>query len=162
MIVLLTAAGWRPSEIHELLMSLRSVSPYQVDKWIHSAQYMLRDLERGMDMIPYESVRSPMPRVSVSSTSPPSGLGEKVSQLVRDEAGLGAEEAASELSLRLARAHKTKADLVPPLSRKSFVSWVDRLASVFPASEILHVATKIRNERVHSGALDWSLRKYEP
>lgn len=48
---------------------------------------------------------------------------------------------------------------LPEFGRLSFVDWIDRVSRTVSQSELLHVATKLRNELVHTGTTDWPLKK---
>lgn len=85
------------------------------------------------------------------------GVGERVNRLLRDEARLGTQEAVKELTDLVVRAGLIEEAVVPPLSRKSFAAWVDRLSAFVAEKELLRLATILRNKHVHSPRADWVL-----
>lgn len=86
-------------------------------------------------------------------------LADKVIQLL-GEATVSRNEAMKLLALELSR--ETGVDIQPGDPRKTPLrKWIELLAAVVPESLLLHVATRIRNTRVHDKKSDWPLRGSE-
>ncbi len=82
-----------------------------------------------------------------------------IDRMLRQEAGLSAAAAAKLLADEMNRRSRGDTLNIPPYTKSSFVDWVDRLLRAAPASEVLHLAARIRNEKVHSGdGSPWELR----
>lgn len=56
----------------------------------------------------------------------------------------------------LIREKLLRADQIPPLSKKAFNTWVDRISTIVEPKELLRIATLIRNRLAHEGNTDWS------
>jgi len=92
-----------------------------------------------------------------SSESPQTDeLAEKVQRLLFDEARLTKLQAFEMLSTQIRTRHPGLD--VPPDPKKGFSAWVRRLATFIPESELLHLATTIRNAFVHDRPQDWRLK----
>lgn len=87
--------------------------------------------------------------------SPYSGIADEISRLLRVEARLSASDAARCLQQGI---REISSEKLPPFKpRTGFRQWVERILDQVPPSELLHVATRIRNERVHQPT-HWPLR----
>jgi hypothetical protein len=81
---------------------------------------------------------------------------EKVERLLIAEAGLPKAVAIDLLSQMLAQ-YRPEIE-IPHDSKRGFLSWVRKLSEVVPESEILHLATILRNNYVHGKDHDWRFR----
>lgn len=82
----------------------------------------------------------------------------RVEILLRDEAGLKANQAASELLNSLKREQPHLAETLKPPNKESFEKWLHRLLQVVEPSQLLHHATLVRNRYVNDPGQDWPLR----
>lgn len=153
---MVTAAGWRRMEVLKLVEALRYISNYELDELLSTA----RDGQKEFNAL-HLSGRGDMFVSPVPSDSAPADIDEKVLQLLRVEAGLSAAEAIRSMSASLRKLDKARSLELPGYSKQSLGSWVRRAAKTFSPSELLYVATTIRNASVHGAQLDWGLRKNE-
>lgn len=84
------------------------------------------------------------------------GVGEKVERLLLEEAGLSKAVAVRLLTDELKSRFPRVA--IPPESRKGFRQWIRRLSTMATESDLLHLATTIRNKFVHEKPADWRLK----
>lgn len=84
-------------------------------------------------------------------------VADRVVQLLQTEARLTPSLAAQLLSKSLAST--TSRHLPQFRPKEGLRSWVSRLTKDVSNSELLHHATKIRNQAVHSSGVDWPLRE---
>lgn len=159
LILLLGAADWSAEEIFRVFSEIKSsrLRPSEIDEMLadfkgfrthiikSSKIYYQSDVYR----IEYVEPKS----VDVSDTA------DKVERLLRFEAGMTNLEAVSHIARELERLDPSRASGIPSYSKKSLASWVERLSRLYSQSEILHVATLIRNKYVHGADPDWRLRK---
>ena len=82
-------------------------------------------------------------------------VGERVAKLLREEAELSPAVARDLIVHALVSDGLLDLDDVPPISKKSFHDWVDRVANIVAPREILRVATEIRNGVVGDDSADW-------
>ncbi len=82
-------------------------------------------------------------------------VGDRVSKLLREEATLSTTAAHSLLVKALLREKLISAQAIPPVSKKSFSAWVDRLAQVTSPKDLLRISTEIRNTLVGDDSADW-------
>jgi hypothetical protein len=80
----------------------------------------------------------------------------KIASLLLDEASLPKTMAVSLMTEELSKRYHVH---IPPESRKGFTNWIRKLQEFIPESELLHVATRIRNNFVHDQDYDWRLSK---
>jgi hypothetical protein len=80
----------------------------------------------------------------------------QVEQLLRHEAHLSRLEAITALTRRL-QSDTPETELPRLPDKLSFVAYIERLNAVYGASRVLAAATRLRNERVHTGSGDWKL-----
>jgi len=155
-ILMLCAVGWTQADIIELMKLIRSSSAVDIERYVRrmasTHDRALSRLERSQSVYEYVDM----------GTRSVTGIGKKVQSLLREQAGLTNEEAVSAIKKHLSVVDKTQYKLIPKYSKSSLASWVDRVAEIYSPSQILHVATIIRNDRVRGETLDWTLRKYEP
>jgi len=153
LVMLLVGAGWRREKIKSLILSLQKIPHFEIEELFDAVLSIEREMRRSLNIDHTNSIKKQIGQEALR-------VGERVQFLFR-EAGLTNEQAVKELSARLRDIDKVKGKAIPGYSKTSLAVWVDRVSGLFSPSEILHVATMIRNERVHSSPLDWSLRKYE-
>lgn len=141
---LLAAAEVRHSDIVEFSRTLLQRGPDGVyeDVLRIRAQFYLAPDERG------ERAASGAPLNDE--------LAEKVQRLLIDEAHLTKTQALDLLSLAVRRRYP--AVEVAPDPKKGFAAWIRRLRTVVPESDLLHLATTIRNSLVHERPHDWRLK----
>lgn len=154
-ICIATAAGWRRSDIVALVKSFQYLSDYELNSLIDGARISLSDFRESFASESDDRYRSPY-------ISPVPGLDEvadKISIILRDEARLSTPDAVNAMVSGLTEIDKIRAGQLPGYSKKSFFSWVLRASEIFSASELLSVATHIRNSLVHGSQLDWRIRK---
>jgi hypothetical protein len=82
-------------------------------------------------------------------------VGERVSTLLKKEAGLTTAQAVNLLTSRLVSMGLVQPGDVPPLSRKSLTDWINRFSKKVPPKDILRVATLLRNDHIHRPSDDW-------
>lgn len=149
---LLVMAGWNRREISELFETMRYVSFSEVESlFLHIKTMQNQSLELFNAQLEGEG------RPAVGDYS--SEIADKIGSLLRVEAGLTVSEAIYRMTVELRRLDKFRGADLPGFSKQSLSSWVDRAATLFSPSELLFVATRIRNKVVHEVELDWGLRK---
>lgn len=145
--LLLSAASYRETELVEFAQSLCETDISQFVSDVMSARGIFFELA-----IKDRSEEAHRPR----RHQPTSATEEKVLRLLVSEARLSKAAAAELMRSEIERRHPG----IPlrPLGRTSFVVWLKHVTNLLPSSEVLHLATVIRNERVHSDANDWNLK----
>lgn len=87
-------------------------------------------------------------------------IGSKIERLLKHEAGLSVEKAASLLLAALESHMEPGAQKnLPRPNKEGFRKWIARLTKKVSESLILNQATRIRNEKVHEPVRDWPLRR---
>jgi hypothetical protein len=81
----------------------------------------------------------------------------KIVQLLIIDAGLEKSKAAQILSAEIKRKNP-RVEIAKMDSKRGFAAWIKKLTITIPESELLHLATLIRNEYVHMTSSDWKLR----
>jgi hypothetical protein len=81
----------------------------------------------------------------------------KIVQLLIIDAGLKKSKAAQILSAEIKRKNP-RVEISKMDSKRGFAAWIKKLTTTIPESELLHLATLIRNEYVHMTSSDWKLR----
>lgn len=155
-VLMMVAAGWRRSEIVSLVESLRRLSDSELSELLLNANHFQEELSAS-----FFSARGDVFYSSPISIAASSDIDEKVIRLLRVEAGLSVMESVRSMSQGLRKVDRARAAELPGYSKQSLGSWVRRAAEVFSPSELLYVATSIRNASVHGTQLDWGLRKNE-
>ena len=138
---LLAAANFDRRQVQEIIDEISKTSPRQILQEFDVARRRLQsgDHERDMDL----------------TEQPDDSTTTRVADLVH-EMGLTKTEAYNLLPRYLEASFPGRT--VPPVNTKAgFASWIRNLLGEFSASEILHVVTRLRNERVHGSATkdDW-------
>ena len=152
-IALLAAARISPREVDEFIGFARTMSRNEI------AAYM-REFERSIGMEERAGPFKPSyfsKIVASSNLERFSGLGleANVERLLLHEAGLSKLEAVEALTREIIRKYPGKK--VPSESRKGFSAWVSKLSKIISESEILYLATKVRNLYVSDAPGDWRL-----
>lgn len=135
-------AGISDREIIRLLLEVRRVHPEDFIEEVETCRAKLR------------TVGSASPR-NASRPDKEWTLGERVETLLKKEARLSTANAHIALTNALVDAVLVKPDELPALSKKSFSSWVDRVAASVPHKELLRLATMIRNRHIGGDPIDW-------
>lgn len=147
----LASLGLSGAELRRLLMELRSLP---IEEIVMQVQLLSEACERRSE-IPFDEPRlryGHRERYQSEST-----VGDRVERLLKIEANLSTQEAYEALSNAIVASGMLPKYEIPPLSRKSLHNWVDRLIQKLPAKEVLHLATNVRNEYVHSPMTDWTI-----
>jgi len=82
----------------------------------------------------------------------------RVDEMLRHEAKLPISQAARMLSVSLMKSDRSIGPIPKFKSKQGFSDWLSRLSSTVSSAELLHHATKIRNEYVHKAGSDWPLK----
>ncbi|WP_175812323.1 hypothetical protein [Burkholderia contaminans] len=138
---LLAAANFDRRQVQEIIEGVSKTSPRQI---LQEFDLVRRRLESGEFERDANLIEQPGDSITA-----------RVVDLVQ-EMGLTKGEAYHLLSKYLEASFPGRA--IPTANTKSgFASWVRSLLKDFSASEILHVVTRLRNERMHGDALkdDW-------
>lgn len=145
--LLLAAAGYSEREMHEFVNVLMQMGPGAFARHVANARHMLSDMH-------LEQLEAASERVFIGHTA--TGTLSKVERLLLDEANLPKMVAIELLTKELRRRYPNTS--FPSESRKGFAAWIERLSAIIPDSELLHVATQIRNNYVHQAPSDWRLK----
>lgn len=151
--VLLAAAGWTRKDIRSAIDQVRYLSDFEIDHLADRARKIQMEVS---ELIGYEASESYVDQ-SMGSFE----VTDKVLYLLKSEAGLSVSEAIKVMTDGLRKIDRQRASDLPGYSKQSLAAWVERSAQVFSPSELLYVATSVRNAYVHGAALDWGLRKNE-
>jgi hypothetical protein len=153
LILLLAASNLSERTIYEALRDFERRSPSEVTSRVQALRHVLSGRAGDWLLREFRATEYGLNREHNEIAS-------KVIQLLIEEAGLRAPAAAQKMVEALNRA---RPDLViPPFrQRDGFRDWLRRVADSVPASELLHHASKIRNESVHPKLPDWPLRNRE-
>lgn len=142
---MLAASGLSERAIYDALQELVGLGPGRAVDRIMVVRSIIPHLtaERGN-------------RVPSEAPSVPSSTLDRIVEILTQEAGLPAAHAAELLSMRLSEKFPTTQ--IPPFRTKDGLrKWLNQLAKIRSTSEILHLATRIRNEVVHRPTLQWSI-----
>lgn len=146
-LLLLASSGFSEKDVHDFLNSAVKYGPNNCLREFSYARQKLRELRADQFEVGLESRHvSRLPSEALS----------KIERLLLDEAGLPKTAAVEFLTRELTRRYPNRP--VPSESRKGFATWIEKLSHTFPESELLHIATKIRNEFVHQAPSDWRLK----
>ncbi|HEP6429730.1 MULTISPECIES: hypothetical protein [Burkholderia] len=138
---LLAAANFDRRQVHEIIDEISKASPRQILQEYEIALRRLQssEVERETDLL----------------EQPDDSMTNRVTDLLH-EMDLTKTEAYNLLPRYLKASFPGRT--VPPVNTKAgFANWIRNLLKEFSASEILHVVTRLRNERVHGSAEkdDW-------
>lgn len=157
-LLLLAGSNVKLSSIREFVRWAEDVGPKSVDMTVRELRFETRQiimgLERSWVRDRPDDVRTGQPRGHESSAH-------RVKDLLLQESGLTAKVASHLLLEAVARNSKVDPDSLPKLNKENFVRWVDKLSKHCTYSEILHAATRIRNDLIHSKSRHWPLRSRE-
>jgi len=145
---LLAAGNFSDREIFDFVSMLQSSNPHEVVDYVSSIRRLL-----SSEIYGYEKAASfwePPNNFSFSSEAE-----NKIEHLLLEEAGLPKTLAIALLTQEIQKRFSLQ---VPNESRKGFSNWVKRLLTILPESELLHIATLIRNQYVHESNYDWRLK----
>lgn len=141
---LLAVAEVRMSDVLDFYRTMHKRGPEVVQQDMMRLQRTLSvNNERGGEMV----------RIGSSASDE---VAEKVQRLLFEEAHLSKTHAIELLSSEVRRRYPSVE--IPSDPKKGFASWIRRLAGAVPESEVLHLATAIRNSRVHDLPQDWRLK----
>lgn len=146
--LLLATAEIRDREIEEFLSRVQIYGVSTTRRYISSLRQF--SIPHAIEMADYPSHRSS------SRSFENDGLAEKILRLLIGDAGLTRSQAIEILNSEIDFRHPGLS--IPRDSRKGFHSWISRLIEIVPESELLHIATQIRNRFVHDGESDWKLK----
>ena len=147
-VFLLAAADFKQRDVEDFVKKIKLLETSEAWTAISEAKMTLA--------LSTSSTESPtLPHLA--PTAHPTETIAKILQLLINDARLSKNQAAQilikEIKKRLPRTE------IPILnSKRGFSSWVEKLVKIVPESELLHLATIIRNEYVHVGSSDWKLR----
>jgi hypothetical protein len=151
-LLLLAASGFSDRVLEEGLRDLSRLGPYAV---VDEVQHLRRNVLGGGTGMQYSRRQS----VKGSLLSESDQVVSSVIASLTKEAGLSASEVASRLT---AMANDGPGVEVPAFKAKEGLrAWLKQLANTWGASQLLHYATRIRNDAVHSPDVDWPLRPRE-
>jgi hypothetical protein len=145
---LLAAADIGDREIYEFVSTLNSISPNEVMRHV-------ADIRRLLTVGPENYDHDSRFWAGGNHYSAPSETETKITKILLEEAGLPKNLA---IALMTEELQKRCPFEVPHESRKGFSSWLRRLVTIVPESELLHIAMRIRNEYVHEQRYDWQLK----
>ena len=152
-LLLLAGSGLSHKEICELVAEIQDLSPRQLaDAVLHLRRNAPDPLEVS-DSVPGGGQKHRL----TGSHRPGSDVRRRVEFLLKEEAGLTVDRAASELLASLKRERRGVFDTVKPPNKESLYSWLHRVVPNIEPSELLHHATLVRNKYVHDTDTDWPL-----
>lgn len=143
---LLASSGYHERDIAEFMDDLLRLGPRNVLNDISDIRRMTKTMspERISDV--------PSDRGVPSS----SDTAMKIERLLIHDAGISRAAAVELLSNAILLRYPNIR--VPAESRKGFHSWIQRLITLVPEKDLLHIATNIRNRWVHDSPTDWHLK----
>jgi hypothetical protein len=150
----IAAMNFREKDLRDILSDIKLTPDSILIRRIMSAQIALHGGGGGL----FDDDRS----ATVFRAASDGGdvtVGDRVSRLLKVEAGLTTSRAMEELiDFFLANDLIARKD-IPSLSKKSLADWVDRLSVNIKEKDLLRVATIIRNKFVHGPVSDWNLSR---
>ena len=153
-LLLLAGSGLSHKDICELVVEIRDLPARELaDAIMHVRRNALSPLKDAGSMLG----ESPKPHGLRRPHRPASDVRSRVEFLLREEAGLTVNRAASELLTLLKRERPGVFDAVKAPNKESLYNWLLRVSSNIEPSELLHHATLIRNKYVHNTDSDWPL-----
>lgn len=151
--LLLASSDLEASELRSLERWLEKNGPRRLMSMIEDLRALSESREPSNPLLRRNEVDAP---------SPNADLVDRIERLLIDEAGLGKSEAASLLQNELRLEGISPSD-VPTLNRTAFSRWIEQVAARVSPSLLLHIATRVRNDRVHGrSSSDWPLRTKQP
>lgn len=143
LILVLAASQIPEDDVFDALKALEKMGASQVTKLVYSYRREIQSV--GTHLLRGTEFGAPYLQVV-----------EDIYRLLISEANIPATDAGRLLYLSLSRNSKS----IPPFrAKEGFRRWLTQIAKKMPPSELLHHATKIRNQAVHNErATDWPLR----
>lgn len=153
---LLAASNFNENEIFEFISNSQINGPYDAIRHIMDMRHLITNGLKNNDFgaVDRGSMRNyelPYDFEEASETE------RKIVHLLLEDAGLPKIIAISLITQELEKKYGNI--IIPHENRKGFANWVRRLLKFISESELLHIATKIRNEYVHDIPSDWRLSK---
>ena len=148
LLILLAASGLGDKSILDGLKSIRALTDRELLARVRDIRHALRNVRTVAKEGPYEDSDSKLEHHQRLM------IADQVAHLLQREGGLSTLEAVNRLTKSLMRDVSVA---VPEFnSKEGLRGWLTRL-NVHP-SVLLHLATRIRNEVMHSPQRDWPLR----
>lgn len=145
--VLLAAANITSRDLHHFVMEVQRIGPSGLIEHIEEIKSLIVSTSlTGQDFYDAETKARPSPNL----------VGEKIERLLIAEAGLPKRQAIEDLVEAIKQRHP--AINIPQDSRKGFSAWLAKVVELIPASELLYIATTIRNNYVHDTPSRWRLK----
>lgn len=148
----LASSDLRPSEIKSLG---RWIERNGGESFAGLIEHLRREAEIDGLSVRYSSRVEPVRRSA--NTSHSSDIAERIETLLVNEAGLSKSVAAEILREEAQRLVGSNVEL-PSSQKVAFSLWIERLASIIPESQLLHLAARIRNKLAHPYKQDWPLK----
>jgi hypothetical protein len=145
--VLLAASNITHRELLEFAAELERIGPKGLVRHVDS----LKALVESAALSDFEVYT---PSQNLQATSAPAST--KIKRLLLEEARLPKVEAMHALASAVLKRHPDVK--IPSDSRKGFSAWLLKLINVVSESELLYMATTIRNKYVHEAPTDWRLK----
>lgn len=143
---LLASSGFREYEIAEFARTAFNANPSGLVEDVAQLRRLMDDslLGRAIDIAIHQNF------IQTSEVE------DKIERLLIQDTGLPRALAVERFSSVL-QSHFPEV-VIPPESRKGFRSWIRRLTTIVPEKELLHLATRVRNQLVHEAPSDWRLK----
>lgn len=145
---ILAASNVSEREIYDFLSTIHNISEHEILDHIMDVRKMLATEFGNFNHSSKYWNNAP-------SFEIPSETENKIVHLLLEEADLPKTLAVSLMTEELEKRFPFS---IPSESRKGFSNWIRKLLSTIPESELLHIATRIRNEYVHDQKYDWRLK----
>lgn len=147
---LLAASNINEKEIYDFISTLQNANPHEVLDYISEVRKLL-----NTELNHYNYAYNSKNWYNPDNFEMPSETEKKIVHLLLEEADLPKTVA---IALMTQELEKRLHFQVPSESRKGFSNWIRKLLSIIPESELLHIATLIRNNFVHEQSYDWKLK----
>ena len=150
LILLLAASGFNERTIKEGIEELALLGPNVVMK--HVQRIRQNEAARSNELPFEETIDEEFeadPRITY--------VANEITRLLQDEAHLSVSGAVQQLSKAL-RFGQVTLNFPKFRPKEGLPAWLRRLAKTVPPSELLHHATKIRNDVMHAKDVPWPLR----
>lgn len=144
---LIAASGFKEREIVDFVETLHRTGPYEfIDTILRTKNLIEETVEYGLggDLKHSNSFENSYDTAN------------KITRLLIQEAKLPKTAAIQLLTTALLNRYPNQ--IIPNESRKGFENWIRKLIDITSESELLHIATKIRNDYVHESPSAWRLR----
>lgn len=148
MCALIAAAGTTKGELEEFVSYLRKIPQEQfISDVLNIKKAILENALVNRGDAPSKNSR--LPNVG-------NNLEDKIHQLLNIEAGLTKTDASNLLHLEIIQKYPGLS--LPKPGKQGFNVWLSQISKRITPSEILHLATSIRNQHVQSPGSDWRLK----